>query len=143
MKDGLAKLADSTAAAALALFAPLLMIFGSVVLLVTCDLITGILVARKDKVAVTSFGLKRTVVKMGVYLLVITLAAITETHLTAGAIPVLNVVTSIIGITELKSCVENINILSGGNLLDVVMHAVSKYDPSHKSKPRLGRRKDK
>lgn len=134
MRDGLMRLGDAATAALVALFAPLVMIFGSVVLLVVCDLIAGLLVARKQGEPITSFGLKRTVAKLGVYLLVITLAAITETYLTAGAIPVLNVVTSIIGITELKSCVENINILSGGNFLDVVMHTISKYGPSHKSR---------
>jgi phage-related holin len=128
----LEKLLDATVAALVALFAPLVTIMGSTTLLVVCDLITGLLKARKRGEEITSYGIKKTVAKLGVYLTVIILAHITELYLTQGAIPVLNVVTSIIGITELKSCVENINILSGGNVLDVVMRAISKHVPTDK-----------
>lgn len=128
----LERLLDATVAAMVALFTPLLTIMGSMVFLVLCDLVTGILKAKKQGELITSYGIKRTVAKLGVYLLVILMSHVTELYLTQGTIPVLNVVASIIGITELKSCVENINILTGGGVLDAVVRAISKHVPPKK-----------
>lgn len=120
---------DVVAAALLALFAPIYTMLLSTGLLVVCDLITGMLAAKKRGELIMSGGIKRTVVKLCLYQLTIILAHVTEHYLTGGTIPVLNVVTSIIGITELKSCVENINVLAGGKVLDMVMAALDKHGP--------------
>lgn len=128
------KLVDAIVTALVALFTPLVTILGSTTLLVICDLITGVLKAKKQGEEVTSHGIKKTAVKLGVYLIVIVLSSVTETYLTNGQVPVLNVVTSIIGITELKSCVENLNIITGGTIVDTIMRAISQRNPANKFK---------
>ena len=126
------KWAGALGASIVALLAPVIAMLATVSALVVCDLITGIAVAIQAKEKISSRGLKKTIVKLGIYLIVIVLSHVTELYLTRGVIPLLNIVTTLIGITELKSCVENLNILSGGSLLNSVMRAIDKYSSSGK-----------
>ena len=84
--------------------------------LVLIDLITGIWASRKQNIPITSSGLQRTIIKLGIYEVAIFLAFIAQQYL-IKAIPVANIVSSFVGLTELTSCLENINIIGGGNLL--------------------------
>lgn len=126
MPDWLQKILEALGASMLALFAPIHTMLLSTAGLVMADLIAGLLVARKRGEVITSRGLKRTVAKMTVYQVAIVLAYITETHLTQHSIPVLNVVTSIIGITEFKSVIENLHVLSGGDVFSSIVRGISK-----------------
>lgn len=106
------------------LFTPTGPLLATTLALVIADLITGLLAARKQNNPVTSLGLKRTVLKLFVYETTILLASLTQTYLTGPAIPCLNIASSLIGLTELKSCVENLNIVSGSSMLGSVLSAL-------------------
>lgn len=93
--------------------------------LVFADLVTGVLVARKQKQPISSAGFKRSVVKISVYLSAIVLSFITQTYLLENTLPIMNIITSFIGITELLSILENINILSEQDLLKVIIDKLS------------------
>lgn len=105
----------------LAVFAPAKeMIFTSLVL-ITVDLITGILAARKEGTPITSAGLRRTIVKLAVYEGAIILGYLTQRYLTTDAVPVANIIAGFVGITELTSCMENLNKISDGKILKVLL----------------------
>ena len=103
--------------AILAVFAPAKAMILSSIVLIACDLVTGLLAARKTGIKITSAGLQRTLIKLFVYESAILLAFITEVYLLDSAIPASKVVAGLVGITELKSCLENLNIISGQDLL--------------------------
>lgn len=84
------------------------------------DLLTGVAAAIKQKEKLTSAGLQRTVVKLFVYGTVIVLGFVAQTYLVKD-IQIVNLITSYVGLTELVSIAENINILGGGNLLQSIL----------------------
>lgn len=88
--------------------------------LIALDLILGLLAARKQKLPITSSGLKRTIIKLVVYEMAIALAYLAS-MLTGPLIPLVNIVGSFVALTELKSCMENLNILGGGSLLQALI----------------------
>lgn len=135
MPTWLSKLLDALAASLLALFAPIQTMVLSTLLLVVCDLVLGIWVSKRRGVPLNSKGVKHTVVKLFVYEMAIVLAYITEVYLTQSSIPVLNVITSIIGITELKSCLENMNILVGGDVVKQILERISNDTKSSANPP--------
>lgn len=89
--------------------------------LVGMDLITGIAASMKQKHPITSAGLGRSVVKAVVYELAIILAFLTQQYLTGPMVPCASIVAGFIGLTELKSVLENLEILSGGQLLEAII----------------------
>jgi phage-related holin len=113
------------ALAILAVFAPAQAMILSSVALVVMDLITGVAAARKRSETITSAGLSRTVAKLLVYETAILLAFLTQTYLTGATIPVANIVAGFVGITELLSCMENLNDISGNNLLKALLEKLS------------------
>lgn len=103
------------------IFAPAKAMILTSTVLITVDLITGILAARKQSIPITSAGLRRTVTKLFVYEAAILLGFLTEQYLTGPGIPVSNIVASFIGLTELLSCMENLNIIGGNDLLKSII----------------------
>ncbi len=108
-----------------AVFQPAKSMILTVLVLIVCDLITGILAARKQSKPIKSAGIGRTVVKLVIYELAIILAFLTETYLTGPSIPCSKVAASLIGTTELLSVLENLNILSNGDLLKSIIDKIS------------------
>lgn len=92
--------------------------------LVFIDLITGVWASYKQGHAIQSSGLQRTIVKLVVYESAILLAFLAQTYLIPD-LPVTNIVSSFVGLTELKSCYENIDIISGENLLKRIIDRLS------------------
>jgi hypothetical protein len=129
------RLLDALVASLLALFAPIQTMVLSTLALVVCDLITGFWVSKRRGIPSRYKGLKHTVVKLFVYVSAIALAFITEVYLTQSSVPVLNVVTSIIGITELKSCLENLNILVGGDVVKLILERISNDSKDNSASP--------
>lgn len=129
------KALEAFLASVVAVFAPIEMTLLTVLILVSVDLVTGLLLARKNKEPISSLGIKKTVVKLLVYEIVICLSYLIDQYLTFNSILVLNMVSSIIGITELKSVAENINILTGGGVLDGILKAISAASPSANKPP--------
>jgi hypothetical protein len=79
------------------------------------DLVTGILASRKSGIPITSNGLKRTVLKVAIYEVAVLCAFLVGTYLTGPMVPILNICSSLIGLTELKSVLENLDIINGGS----------------------------
>lgn len=104
-----------------AVFAPAKGMVLTALVLVIMDMITGMLASRKQKEPITSAGIGRSVVKTMVYEAAILLAFLTQQYLTGPEVPVSNIVAGLIGLTELKSVMENLNIVSGGSLLSSII----------------------
>lgn len=116
--------------ALVAVFAPAKGMILSAAMLITIDLVTGLMAAKKQNVPITSSGLRRTIVKLLVYEAAIMLAFITQQYL-MPEIPVANIASGFVGVTELTSCLENINIIGGGDLLK---NLVNKLGSDNKEK---------
>ena len=100
------------AIATLAVLAPikaLLIATGAVIFI---DLITGVWRAIKAKEAISSSIMRRTVTKFLVYQFAIITAFIIQTFL-APEIPMTKLVSSVIGLVEAKSILENLNDIYG------------------------------
>ncbi len=93
--------------------------------LIVVDLVTGMMASYKRGEPIVSSKIKITVVKLLVYEISIILAWVVGEYLVGPSIPVLSVVSSVIGITEFKSILENINTLSGGGMLSAILDAIS------------------
>ncbi len=97
--------------------APIQSMLSTVLFLIATDLVTGVLAARKSKIPITSAGLQRTIVKCFLYQSAVILAFLTENYLLNHSMPVTNIVAGFVGLTELKSCLENLDVIGGGGLL--------------------------
>lgn len=108
----------------LAVFAPLKPVLLAVLGLVILDFTLGVLAARKRGEPITSSGFKRTVIKLFVFQAAIIAAFVTEVYLTGDLAPVQKIVSCFIGLTELTSIAENLNEISGGNLLKTLIEKI-------------------
>lgn len=89
--------------------------------LIMVDLITGVIAAKKQNIPVTSAGLRRTLSKLIIYELAMILAFITQQYLTGDTIPVSSLMAGFIGLTELTSILENLNVIGDGKLLQAIL----------------------
>lgn len=117
MKAAVIKLLMVTAA----ILAPAKAMLLTALCLILVDLVTGVLAARKQGIPITSAGLRRTITKLFVYELVLVLGFLCEQYLSGPAMPVAHIIAGYIGLTEMLSCLENINILSGNDLLKAIL----------------------
>lgn len=117
MLSRVSKFLEPLLVALLAIFAPAKSMILASLVMVLIDLLTGLIAARKRQEPITSSGLKRTIIKIAVYEVAILLAFLAETYLILDVLPVAKVVSSFVGITELKSIYENLNEIGGGDLL--------------------------
>lgn len=113
------------ATALIALFAPVKAAAIATLALVFADLITGVVAAYRRGEPITSSGLKTTVIKLFVYEAAIMLAFLAQTYLTGTILPVCNLATSVIGLTEMKSVLENLDSISGGSFFKSLIAKVS------------------
>jgi phage-related holin len=121
MKQLLLNLVLST----LLIFSPVKATLFAVIALSLIDLLSGLLVAKKRGDPITSSGLKRTIVKLLVYEMVVLLGFITQQYLTGDLIPLVKILAGLIGITELKSVLENIEELTGLSLIKLLIDKLS------------------
>lgn len=83
--------------------------------LVFCDLISGTMAARKRKEKIHSRGLRRTVEKIALYFMAILLAqGMKEVFMPAA--PLAYIVAFPIALTEFKSNIENVEVVTGVNV---------------------------
>jgi hypothetical protein len=75
-------------------------------------LITGVWAAKKQGQAITSGGLKMTIYKIVFYELAICMGFLAQTYLTGTVLPVCNLITSVIGLTEMTSILENLQTIN-------------------------------
>lgn len=114
--------------AAALVFLPIKATLITVFILVLVDLGTGIAASHKRGEKITSSGLKRTVIKFLVYEIVIMLGFLTEQYLTGELVPVVKVLGGLVGLTELKSVLENAEELTGIPLLQVLIDKLSQQE---------------
>lgn len=107
--------------AILAIFAPVGSVLAVVLLLTAIDLVTGVIAARKRGEVITSSGFKRTIIKLFVYEVVIILSFLIEQYLTGPFVPIENILAGYIGITELKSVLENLESITGVPILQTLI----------------------
>lgn len=102
-------------------FLPIKATLITVMVLTMADLASGIAAARKQRKRITSAGLKRTIIKTTVYEAVVMLGFLTEQYMTGDAVPVVKVLAGFIGLTELKSVMENIEVISGMSIIKLLI----------------------
>lgn len=117
MKDLLEKLLLACVAA----LAPIHAIIISVGILILADMITGILAARKRGEPISSAAMRRTVSKMFIYQLTVISGFLLEKYLLSEIIPVAKIVAGVIGMVEFKSMLENVNKITGIDILSELM----------------------
>lgn len=120
MKASLIKLAIVLAS----IFSPAQSVLLAALSLIMVDLITGVWASVKRGEKITSAGFQRTLVKLMVYEVAIALGFIAQHYLMGDAIPVMNMVGSYVGLTEMTSIYENLNTISGTELLKTVLEAL-------------------
>lgn len=114
--------------ATMAVFMPIKAALLLIVFLTLVDLITGVAAAIHRKEPVTSSGLKRTVIKLLVYLSVACLSYLVERYLTGEFVPLAKIMSGLVGITELKSILENLEEVTGIPLLQVLINKLSQQE---------------
>lgn len=101
----------------LAVLAPIQPLVIAMIVLVLFDLILGVSVAWKTGVPITSKGLRHSIIKIMVYLVAIISGFVCETYLLGGLLPITKILAAMIGISELKSVLENAEILTNNRLI--------------------------
>lgn len=109
-------------------FMPIKATLITVMVLTVADLISGIMASRKEGKKITSSGLKRTIIKTTVYELVVMLGFLTEQYMTGDSVPVVKVLAGFIGLTELKSVMENIERISGMPMVKLLIEKLNQSD---------------
>ena len=104
-----------------AVFVPIKAALIAIVVLTLLDLVSGVSAAIKRKESITSSGFKRTVIKLLVYLSVACLAYVVEAFLTGGLIPLAKIASGLVGVTELKSILENMEEVTGLPILQMLI----------------------
>lgn len=95
------------------IFAPVHMVMFSAGFLIFADFVTGCWKSIKEGKKITSAGWRRTLTKMGVYQVIIMSGFLAEVYLLGNAIPISKIAASAIGMTELLSIVENVEVIYG------------------------------
>lgn len=109
-----------------AVFTPIHQVLGTVLSMIVIDLVTGILAAKKRGEKINSRSLRQSVSKFFVYEIAIMSAFLCEQYLTSNSIPVMKMISTLIGIVELKSVLENLDGISGESFFRSI---VSKLNP--------------
>lgn len=117
--------------ATLAIFLPIKPILIAALVLCVFDMLTGVAAAIKQKQKVTSKGFGRTVVKILVYEVSLILGYVVQQYLIQNSIPVTNLIGSMIGLVELKSVLENMDIITGDSFFQTLISKLG----SQSSKP--------
>lgn len=99
-----------------AIFAPIQSLLMTTGIMIFIDFITGVLAAKKRGEPITSAGFRRSLTKIFVYEAALMLAFLAETYM-SDILPFVKMAAAMISIVELKSIYENLNGISGEDLL--------------------------
>lgn len=114
----------------IALLAPIKTMALAAMAVTLLDLPLGMLAARKRGEPITSAGLKQTVIKLFVYEMALVLGLITQDYLINGSIQLVNLISTLIGCTELKSVLENLEEIYGQPFLSQIIGVITKKKDS-------------
>lgn len=119
--------------ACVAALAPIHTVMLAVGVLILADLATGILAALKKRNKISSAVMRRTISKMFVYQLTVVCGFLLETYLLDGLLPIAKIVAGVIGMVEFKSVLENVNVITGQDIMKAIMEKLgSDNDPNKK-----------
>jgi hypothetical protein len=104
---------------AIALFTPIYPAMITIGILLTFDIVAGILAAKKRGEKITSRRLSLTLSKMLLYNMLIISAFLVEKYVVEW-VPFVKIVTGFLAIVELKSLAENIGVITGVNVWNAV-----------------------
>lgn len=99
-----------------AIFTPIQSLLMTTGIMIFIDFITGVLAAKKRGEPITSAGFRRSLTKIFVYEAALMLAFLAETYM-SDILPFVKMAAAMISIVELKSIYENLNGISGEDLL--------------------------
>ena len=119
---------ENIALASILVFLPIKATIVCVMFLTMVDLMSGVAASYKRKEKITSSGFKRTVVKILVYEITVMLGFLVERYMTSDSLPVVKVLAGLIGITELKSVLENIQSITGVPLIKLLIAKLNNID---------------
>ncbi len=108
----------------LVIFTPIKPILLTILFLIFIDLITGLIAAVKQNVPITSAGLRRTISKVIIYQLVVIVGFLCETYLTGPLMPVCRLLTTLIGLVEMRSILENCDKINGSSIFDAIIKRI-------------------
>lgn len=97
----------------LAVFAPVKAVLLTALVLVFFDALTGVIASYRRGEPITSAGLKRTVGKIALYESALCMAFLAQQYLIGPDFPVFKLVSAMIGLTECKSALENMDSIAG------------------------------
>jgi phage-related holin len=103
-----------------AFFTPIHKLLLLTTVLIGLDLVTGLVAAWKRGTRITSARLSGSIVKVAVYTIAMCACHIVEVHFVAE-LPIVRLLASLVGLRELMSILENLNIASGRDLLSDLM----------------------
>ena len=113
----------------LAVFAPIQPLLITVGVLIAADTVTGIIAAYKRGEEIKSSGLSRAITKLFVYQVVIITGFLLEKYMLSDlGVPIVKLLAGVIGVTELKSLLENSESVTGVDLLKIKKALTSKND---------------
>lgn len=116
----------------LAVFAPAKEMIITCLVLILVDLITGLMVARKQQQPISSAGIRRTVSKIFIYETAIMMGFLTQKFLLNDGAPIAGMIAGVIGLTELTSILENLNKIQGTNVLKSVISKLGSVNDDKK-----------
>lgn len=117
-----------TLIALLAILAPIKAMAIAAISVTLVDLILGIIAAKKRGEAITSAGLKQTVIKIFVYECALVLGLVVQKYLIADSVQLVNLISTLIGCTELKSVLENLQEIYGRPFLSQLIALLTKKE---------------
>lgn len=91
--------------------------------LIILDFITGIWASIKRDQSITSYKMRRTIVKTLAYQGAIIFGFVMETYL-LQEMPVVKIIGGLIAVTEAKSFFENLSYISGVDFLSLIMNKI-------------------
>lgn len=116
----------------LVIFAPVKMMIVVTFVLLVADLITGVLAAHKRKEPITSMGFRRTITKLFIYEACLMLGFLAQNYLIGDLLPVVKMIGAFIGITEMKSILENLNDINGASMFSDLLTKLVKANVENK-----------
>ena len=126
MKTWIIKYSTELMIAIMAVLSPITPILITVGILVGVDFIFAIYVAYKNKVKITSNKMSKTISKLLLYTITIICIFLLEKFIMGDVLPLSRVAATLIGVVELKSILENWEILFGWSLWDKMMSLVKR-----------------
>lgn len=111
--------------AVVTVFAPAKTALIAALALVFFDFVTGVLAARKRKEKITSAGFKRTVGKIVLYETALCLAFLAQEFLLGDDVPAFKLISTMIGLVELKSILENLDTINGKPVFRAILKKIT------------------